>query len=190
MCIIGLLISFVTVIGFVCFNNNIFLWRRFARSLLKILFVFLFPDSFQPPVDVSIRCFYYIGIWVIWYACKHPNLPILRYLVILVSARIIFDEIFYYFIFRFNLVFRKWTCFSRFAIIILSTNDWCSSWLYRFIFCPIDVLSKTSKVSQNSVASGSVSLDMKESIWSGTLLKLFSRFAFFFHLLKYSLLFQ
>ena len=71
---------------------------------------------------------------------------------------------------------------------------WCSAWLYRFIFCLIsfwirsamsvfissnkmflifwyltffNVLSKTSKVSENSVASGSVSLDMEQSIWSG-----------------------
>ena len=39
----------------------------------------------------------------------------------------------------------------------------------------LNVLSKTSKVSENSVASGSESLDMKESIWSGTLFKLLSR---------------
>ena len=108
MCIIGLFISFfISVIFLVCFNNNIFLWRRFAEIVLKMLFVFLFPDSFQLLVDVSIHSVYKIDIWVIWYVCMHPNLPILRYVVILISGRIIFDEIFYYFIFRFNVSFQK-----------------------------------------------------------------------------------
>ena len=100
MCIIGLFISFDIL--FVCFN--IFLWRRFARSVLKILSVFLFPNSVQLLVDVSIQSVYYIGIWVIWYACKCPNLPILRNIVILIFVRIIFDEIFLFihFLFQFH----------------------------------------------------------------------------------------
>ena len=113
MCIIGQFISFVSVILFVCFNNNILLWRRFARSVMKILFVFLFPDSFQLLVNVSIHSVYKIGIWLIWYVCKHSNLPILRYIVILISVRIIFDEIFYYFIFRFNFSFQKMNLFFK-----------------------------------------------------------------------------
>ena len=189
MCIIRLFLSFVSVILFVCFNNNIFLWGRFSRSVLKILFVFLFPDCFQLPVDVSIQSVYFTGICVTWYACKLPNLTIsyLKYVVILISVRIIFDAFFYYFNSFFNSisVFRKWISFLRFAINLLSTSVWCSSWLIisfcmrsytsffisfnkmPLIFCFLiflDVLSKTCNGSENSVASGSVSLDMKELI--------------------------
>ena len=47
MCIIGLFLSFVSVILFVCFNNNICLWRRFARGVLKIFFVFFSLITFS-----------------------------------------------------------------------------------------------------------------------------------------------
>ena len=55
---------------FVSFNNNIFLWWRVVRSVLKVFFVFLFRDSFQLLVDVSIHSVYIIGIWVTGYPCK------------------------------------------------------------------------------------------------------------------------
>ena len=137
MRVIGLFISFVSVILFVCFNNNIFLWRRFARSVLKIFFVFLFRDSFQLLVDVSIHSVYFIGIWVTWYACKLPKLPILVHIVILIFVRIIFDGIFYYFILRFNVSFQKMNLFFKIFYYSFIYECLVLSWPYRFIFCLI-----------------------------------------------------
>ena len=216
MCIIGLFISFVSVILFVCFNNNIFLWRRFARSVLKILFVFVFPDSFSCSS---------MFLFTVFIRLVSESFDMCVNTRICPSwGTLLFSSLWGSFLVKFFIisffvsisVFRKWISFSEFAIILLSTSFWCSSWLYRFIFCLIsfcirshrsffipfnkmslifwylsflNVLSKTSKVSGNSAASGSVSLDMKESIWSGTVFKLSSRFAFF-QLLEYSLLLE
>ena len=191
---------------FVCFSNNIFWWRRFARSVLKIFFVFLFPDSFQLLVDV------YIHISLVSELLDmHVNSRICPSSVTLLFSSLWESFSMKFFIISFFVsipVFRKWISFSRFAIILSSTSVWCSSLLYRFIFCLISfciwsrtsffisfskmslifwyliflyALPKTSNIFENSVASGSVSLDIKESIWCGTPFKGLARFAFFFN---------
>ena len=117
MCIIRLFISFVSVILFVCFNNSIFLWRRFARSVLKILFVFLFPDSFSCPSMLLFTVFITLvsesfGVCVNTRIC--PSWGTLLFSSLWGSFLM---KSFIISFFVSISVFRKWISFSRFAII-------------------------------------------------------------------------
>ena len=148
--------------------------------------------------SICITCRYRIRFWsFVLIFIRLPNLLILRYIVILISVRTFLMKFFIISFFVSISVFRKWISSSRFAIILLSTSVLCSSRLYGFIFCLISCCIKLhtsffisfSKMSlifwylvflyEKSVASGSVSLNMKESIWSGTLFKELSVFTFF-----------
>ena len=127
MCIIDLFISFVSVILFVCFNNSIFLWRRYTRIVLKILFVFLFPDSFQLLLMFLFKVF-------ITLASESLDMR-LNTRICSSWDTLLFSSLWESFLMKFFTISffvsisisRKWISFSRFAIILLSTSVWCSS---------------------------------------------------------------
>ena len=89
--------SFFSFVSITIFSGDGDLREVFWRYSL-----FIFPDSFQLLVNVSIHNVYFIGIWVTWYACKLPNLSIFRYIVILISVRITLMNFFIHFLFQFQ----------------------------------------------------------------------------------------
>ena len=184
--------SLVLSLSFFSFvSKTIFSCDEDLREVFWIYSVFLFRDSFQLLVHVSIHSVYFIVIWVTWYAYKHLNLPIMRYIVILISWESFLMKLFIVSFFISILVFRKWIFFSRFAIIlffylrVFGVHLDCIDLLFGrprhdvFDFLVFNIFVHCQNLSENSVASGSVSLDMKKSIWYGTLFKGLSRFTIF-----------
>ena len=104
------------------------------RCSEDILCVF-FPDNFQLLVDVPIHNVYFNGISVNWYSCKLSDCPFWGTLLFSSLWESFWMKFFIILFFVSISVFRKWTTFSRFAFMLLSTSVWCSFWLYRFVFC-------------------------------------------------------